>query len=327
MRGLAAFLVVLIHSGGAGLRELGFIGNSIVDHAKYGVVLFYVLSAFSIALSIADRSTDWKAFYVRRFFRIGPLYLAVLLYVVVRSLLSGEATQASLVSFAAHVSLANIILLQFANDMLGVEWSIVVEVSFYLVFPIVIALSSPLVALLAVGSYLLGRILLDPSLLGGYGQFTLLLHFYAFAIGLLVFRLSRRPSPTVGGIRLAIGLLSLLCPTVAIVFGEGSLSGPLCAIGGGMALLHAHMGGVTRRIFSSPAVVYCGKVSFSTYLLHLFVLGTFSGLGPSFGFVADFVLIIAVSSVTYLTIEGPGRTLGRFIAEGKSRDLMAKGDT
>jgi peptidoglycan/LPS O-acetylase OafA/YrhL len=56
MRAFAALAVVLIHSGGAGFRELGAIGNNIADFGKVGVYVFFVISGFSVASSYENSS-------------------------------------------------------------------------------------------------------------------------------------------------------------------------------------------------------------------------------------------------------------------------------
>src|SRR5262249_23668668 len=91
LRAIAALMVFLIHSGAPTLRAAGPIGNSIVDHGKYGVTVFFVVSAFSLCVSLqpafAGARVSWAAYFVRRFFRIAPLYYVVMAYV----LLSGSS--------------------------------------------------------------------------------------------------------------------------------------------------------------------------------------------------------------------------------------------
>jgi len=52
LRAIAALMVFLIHSGAPALRAAGPIGNSIVDHGKYGVTVFFVVSAYSLCVSL-----------------------------------------------------------------------------------------------------------------------------------------------------------------------------------------------------------------------------------------------------------------------------------
>ena len=52
LRAVAALMVFLIHSGAPSLRAAGPIGNGIADHGKYGVTVFFVVSAFSLCVSL-----------------------------------------------------------------------------------------------------------------------------------------------------------------------------------------------------------------------------------------------------------------------------------
>ena len=80
LRAYAALSVYLIHSGGFGLRELSVFTNRIVDFGKFWVTVFFVLSAFTICMSI-DKSDkfEFRKYLIRRFFRVAPLYYAVLI--------------------------------------------------------------------------------------------------------------------------------------------------------------------------------------------------------------------------------------------------------
>ena len=60
MRAYAATAVVLTHSGGAGLRDLGSIGNHLTELGAQGVTVFFVISGFSVATS-RDRSESFIA--------------------------------------------------------------------------------------------------------------------------------------------------------------------------------------------------------------------------------------------------------------------------
>ena len=50
LRAFAALGVVLIHSGGAGLREFGNIGNFIVDLGRTGVFVFFVVTLLLLTI-------------------------------------------------------------------------------------------------------------------------------------------------------------------------------------------------------------------------------------------------------------------------------------
>src|SRR6202035_4416949 len=123
LRGLAALMVFMIHCGSPAIRSLGGYGNLLVDHGRYGVSVFFVVSAYTLCLSVAPafdgKAILWSAYFIRRFFRIAPLYWCVLAFVLVFGL--SETQHDSIVPSAlAHFSFANMVLPQYGNDIIGV---------------------------------------------------------------------------------------------------------------------------------------------------------------------------------------------------------------
>lgn len=143
MRAFAAFGVVLIHSGGAGLRSLGDIGNNLADVGKTGVYVFFVISGFSVAASFAA-SNGYLDYLGKRLWRVAPLYF---LWIALASknlwlpALQGEAglRGEDLYNILMHLSFLSFLDYKIANSILSVEWSISVEVFWYFVVPLLIA--------------------------------------------------------------------------------------------------------------------------------------------------------------------------------------------
>jgi peptidoglycan/LPS O-acetylase OafA/YrhL len=83
LRGYAILAVVMIHSAAAVLTMDGMLRN-VTSAGIYGVQLFFVVSAFTLFWSLQTRiKVDRKpiaAFFVRRFFRIAPLFWTGLLF-------------------------------------------------------------------------------------------------------------------------------------------------------------------------------------------------------------------------------------------------------
>lgn len=86
LRGLAIFAVLIVHANQA-VDGLPRWMNAILSQGARGVQLFFIVSAFTLFLSLSSRkSSEAKPilnFFLRRFFRIAPLfYSAVLSYIV-----------------------------------------------------------------------------------------------------------------------------------------------------------------------------------------------------------------------------------------------------
>lgn len=134
LRGWAILLVLLVHSGG--LAELFGQKLALTNIGQRGVQLFYEVSAFSLLYSWYSRKeSTWKAFFVRRFFRIAPLfYLSIAGYYVYSVLYLKQPA----LSFAAYAS-GFLFLFGFhpstINAVAPAGWSVAVESTFYVLFP------------------------------------------------------------------------------------------------------------------------------------------------------------------------------------------------
>lgn len=88
LRGMAILGVMMVHTSEIALRPLSGWMLKIALEATHGVQLFYLASAFTLLFSYHTRKSDHcfriSGFYIRRFFRIAPLfYLAMIVYLLV----------------------------------------------------------------------------------------------------------------------------------------------------------------------------------------------------------------------------------------------------
>jgi peptidoglycan/LPS O-acetylase OafA/YrhL len=145
LRGVAILLVVFVHTS----FKIPDLSSKVADLASYGqmgVQLFFVLSALTLCFSFESRKHEEKpifSFYVRRYFRIAPLYYFALFFYM---LLGAVVTYQHSGAFTPEekYSAQNVMLnLLFVHDVFpaaqnGVVpggWSIGVEMLFYAVFP------------------------------------------------------------------------------------------------------------------------------------------------------------------------------------------------
>jgi peptidoglycan/LPS O-acetylase OafA/YrhL len=157
LRGFAILIVVLVHygyhEGGSGPPLLVHISNPF-GLGWTGVDLFFVLSGFLIGgiLLDAKSSTNYfKTFYVRRFFRIIPIYYLWILSFLALVVFGGKLLQAHTHSgvlpplgfdlFKHFLFLQNTFLSKqtsLTSSWFGVTWSLAVEEQFYLAAPLLI---------------------------------------------------------------------------------------------------------------------------------------------------------------------------------------------
>lgn len=147
LRFVAALLVVVTHAT--------FYASTRLDDGQpiwrlggtVGVEIFFVISGFVMVLStgsLRDRADGWKFFAMRRLVRIVPMYwLATTCKVAVVLVASGVALHGALEP--GHV-LSSYLFVPSRNEagavepLLGVGWTLVFEMFFYLVFTIALAL-------------------------------------------------------------------------------------------------------------------------------------------------------------------------------------------
>lgn len=148
IRGAAALAVVFCHYMARMSEQTGiqkFIGRLFIE-GWLGVDVFFALSGFLITGILLDEQKSsgfFSRFYIRRFFRLAPLY-----YLYIAIIFAGQAYQRSLDKTAV---IFNIFYLQnFYTAHLGhwptgtgLLWSLAVEEHFYLLWPAVIYFMRP----------------------------------------------------------------------------------------------------------------------------------------------------------------------------------------
>jgi peptidoglycan/LPS O-acetylase OafA/YrhL len=158
VRGVAITLVVVFHSfyyaPPAGHHPAGLVRGAFVFLERFfaagwtGVDLFFVLSGFligGILLDVRESPNYFKTFYLRRFYRIIPVYYVwIAMYVLVTTVLGqflvGARTAAVMFLFLQNFGIPYPSLL--ADAWLLPAWSLAVEEQFYLIAPLLIHLVS-----------------------------------------------------------------------------------------------------------------------------------------------------------------------------------------
>ena len=158
LRGIAILGVILVHSAIlTGQRHAIF---AISFTGQRGVQLFYMVSAFTLFLSLDSGRAEenpWSNFFIRRFFRIAPLfYLAILANLLMHG--RGDLSNLDILSGFAFL---NGLIPKAINSVAIGGWSIAIETSFYALVPLVYSRIKTLpqsIALFLVSSVSLGGI-------------------------------------------------------------------------------------------------------------------------------------------------------------------------
>jgi peptidoglycan/LPS O-acetylase OafA/YrhL len=332
LRGVAVLFVMLSHLGNNG----AFVGLDFAGSGKYGVYLFFVLSAFLLTLPLLGlppggfaRPRRWAGYAVRRVLRIFPLYATVL---VVNHALWARWEWAYVIPMPREDLVSHLLLRQGTH----LYWTIPVEFTYYLVLPFVaFALATALRAGLPVALLAGGAALAVLAALSGRweraiaaGDVALLPYLATFLCGSLAAcahhalvrrgglrgRAARGAAELAGWLAVA-GVLALVPDAWSRLTGQAVprdafqtrvlLFGALWAV----ALLGGlHGWGGLRRVLELAPLRAIGIVSFSLYLLHLpLVWGATRGLGlrGAAALGAALASATALAALSYLAIERP----------------------
>ena len=143
LRGLAILMVIVFHCT-ANFEALEPF-HRIIIYGQMGVQLFFVISAYTLCLSYERRRDEKHSvinFYLRRFFRIAPMYyLGILIYFSVRVFIFHQSKGNIVGDYTWQHVLANIFFIHgfYAaanNNIVPGGWSIGTEMAFYVIFPL-----------------------------------------------------------------------------------------------------------------------------------------------------------------------------------------------
>jgi len=318
LRGFALVMILVFHSVS---QEGEYPAGSFLAYLQRSVAmgwsaldLFFVLSGFLIGGILMDSRESpsyFKTFYIRRFYRIVPVYYVwVSLYILLIGLAGEVVTRYSnsgvrppltpaIVSYFLFLQNSFAIpLFGFSGAWFGHLWSLAVEEQFYLVTPLVVRLTRPknlkrilfAVIVIAVGARVVFRFVLDGSPL--LVATRTVCRMDALAIGMLGAMLVRSEA---GWQWLAQNLLTLrvilalfgLGVVTLFLFAYGSISPGMQAVGftwlAGfyttlLLLAVGNHGGWLASFLRIRLLRELGSVSYCVYLVHVVVSVTLHAL-------------------------------------------------
>ena len=278
-------------------------GWNVKDFGWVGVDLFFVLSGFLIARQLfaelkSTNTISLKQFFIKRFFRIIPVYLVVLaIYFLVPVFRERESLPAfwRFLTFTQNIGLNPSI-----NPTFSHAWSLCVEEQFYLLFPLII-IASVYFKIAKKGVYILLAFFLFTCLFrlylwynymeplieadGEYSDFWITWIYYPTytrldglltgigIAGLVVFYPNLKEKMTkYANFLLLFGIMILtaayfLCK-IRVGFNANIFGYPLIAIGFGFMVVAAISPGCFLYKFKSRITSSIAILSYSIYLIH-----------------------------------------------------------
>jgi len=144
IRGIAILMVVITHTAQQGIVKLPHALSVFLSLGARGVQLFFIASAFTLFRSYTQRNRNEKSpvknFFIRRFFRIAPIYYLGILYYLIRityNLPYWQGNQIVITKFniISNFFYCNGLSPYWINSVVPGGWSITVEMFFYILFP------------------------------------------------------------------------------------------------------------------------------------------------------------------------------------------------
>jgi len=283
LRGVAILGVVTFHVY-AIFDPYNSVVSAVAPMGVYGVQLFFIVSALTMCLMWQRRASEYRPvlkFYVRRILRIAPpFWLAMIGYIALNGVGPSQwspegigARQIVLTSAFLHGYLPDTI-----NSIVPGGWSIAVEMTFYAVFPVVVALKLSVrgLATFAFLVYLANVLLMDPwyqSIFAANANLPLkdFLYFQffnqapVFFVGMALFKIVS-DGPAGGWVLLALAWIVVAFILKYLGFHASPFFWVLVS-----ALLLFSWGCLSFRVSLWP-INRLGKLSYAVYLTHFAVI-------------------------------------------------------
>lgn len=336
LRGVAILLVLLLHVSHTFLSS-GFrfeIFHQYTEAGARGVQLFFILSALTLFNSSSRRFlTDkrpYVMFYIRRFFRIYPLWVLVLLvWAFVNHRTFAEVLPSLLFVFG---------FLRFDGffEVVPGGWSLFVEETFYALLPILFLkiknLYSAMILLicLLLTQAIWSKLALSVGILHSnqYDFFFPLNHWYAFGLGIAAYFLIKHEAlKSIARSKRKVMLLDLL---MFIALASYLPKEPVLASASlvSLVVISSMRSSLWFKLMNSRVLMQFGRYCYSIYLIHFILLlglpmagGALLGAIGLAGSSAEIKILIilplfalanlALAFVTFNLIEKPGIKLGK----------------
>ncbi|WP_417557622.1 acyltransferase family protein [Mesoflavibacter zeaxanthinifaciens] len=289
LRGIAILLVVLTHTFQYSTFYDETVFSYVIAQGARGVQLFFIVSAFTLFLSFNSRREKkelniYKNFFIRRFFRIAPLYYLGIIYFLLQDGLGkrywlGDVDHISFLNILSNIFFFNDFNPYWITSVVPGGWSIGVEMTFYVFIPfLVLKVTSLNKALIFTITSLIISIILNDYfsnnvLISSDRLWKEYLFFYfpnqlpVFGVGIILYYIIIKKE-TLSKITLYISLL-LIVGIVCFFKSQIHSNIPFALI---FFILIYILSKKHLKLFVNKLTIFLGKISYSAYLIHFAIL-------------------------------------------------------
>jgi peptidoglycan/LPS O-acetylase OafA/YrhL len=354
LRGIAILMVIMVHVTGYGrFIDVPLSIRNMVNAGNYSIHLFYIASAFTLFLSWNNRTGKEiypvRNFFVRRFFRVAPMFYIAIIYYLWQGGVDGRKGWIGVPHEVAPIHLLTNLTFVTGFSPYWIEtivpgsWSVAVEMMFYAVLPL---LFFKIRNLSQAFNFLVFTLVLRATLvlflrdhpMISYNELWqhYLYHFFpnqlpVFALGILMYFFVRGTESltTISG----KSLLIMAFLIVADLISPYDVIGQHVFYGVGFLCLAIALSRYKFTLLVNPVIDYIGKVSFSMYLVHFAVLHwlfmynnvTFSRNDILSHVILYFIVVgisVGIASIFYYTVEVPFQKVGKKLIRRWERKPM-----
>ena len=353
LRGWAVLMVMFAHTI---TKKPNLIPElkELIAKGAYGVQLFFIMSAFTLYHSYHSRATrehfSTSNFFLRRIFRIAPLYWLAIIYYLWQDGFGprrwlGDARFVSTENILSNFTFTNGFNPEWINSIVPGGWSIGIEFIFYACMPFIFSRVSNLRKAFNFFLFALVFRILVINLLSSFHPFvndvfwneflyfSFPSQFPVFALGVVLYYVVIRGQ----GFRdiSPVALLSLAGLLVGeLLIGGGRLMPNHIMVSMSFVVAVIALSRRPVRFLVNPVITYVGQLSYSMYIVHFAVLHMMAMMGLDrivrdggiLNHMARFIMLLSltvmVSIPIYRTLELPLMKLGqRFIRWRESSPL------
>jgi len=352
IRGMAILMVIITHTAQQGVVKLPHILSVFFSFGARGVQLFFIASAFTLFRSYEKRNKMEKSllknFFIRRFFRIAPIYYLGIIYYIFRIMYNLPYWMGS----QSHITKSNIISNFFychgfspywINSFVPGGWSITVEMFFYILFPFLFKRIkninsafiffnvSLLIKLILQEIFQYANFISDAYLWREFLFYYFPSQLPIFVLGIILYFLIEN----LDNVKL-VKTKNIVCLFVLLPIQIGSKFDFLYVnhlIFGIIFVVFALVLSKEKLSFLSKSFIrYIGKISFSIYIIHFIVIAWLAKFhlidfydNYLINFMLRFILILffstLISTLTYSVIEIPFQSLAKRIIIKAESDI------
>jgi len=342
LRGLAILLVIVVHISTFFTRSTTDFFTEplmrLVINGRYSIQLFFIVSAFTLMMSHERRRGEARAtrnFFIRRFFRIAPLYYLAIIILTVFFIISDNPGYdlnyfTSMQYFSNYLFISSVTP-EWMNTIVPGGWSVSVEVLFYLLFPILynqvrdINKNVYYIGLSMIIGYIFFVFCCEYKahnmIRNNFHILNLINHLPVFLMGMFAYKITKNEFSQIKYKTFLFVLFIIFLYTFIMPIGDFVLYNII------FMFLIIILQKYPYRLFSNKLFAKVGKVSFSMYIFHFFVISVFNKLNITYLFpinnlfasLLNFILLYLlvaictyfISLLTFRFIETPGQNLGK----------------